>query len=68
MQVRHLFPGGVYDTKYLAEFFPLLLPSTSLEELHTTLAPRSNHLGVDVSSEGIAESTGANGNSFNKLS
>ena len=41
VQVKLSFPGGVYDTKYLAKFFPKLFPATSLEELHTCLAPKA---------------------------
>lgn len=57
IQVKLLFPGGVYDTKYLAHFFPKLLPTTSLEDLHTYLAPKADDgKEDDVGGEDVEES------------
>lgn len=50
-QLKLAFRGGVYDTKYLAGFFPNLLPYTSLEELHTYLAPKASDAEIAVSAE-----------------
>lgn len=54
-QLKLLFPGGLYDTKYLAGFFPNLLPYTSLEELHSYLAPKASDSEIAVSAEGDVE-------------
>lgn len=54
-QVKLLFPGGVYDTKYLAQFFPRLCPSTSLEDLHTSLAPKEDSVNEE---DGVDEQDG----------
>ena len=54
-QLKLLFPGGLYDTKYLAGFFPNLLPYTSLEELHSYLGPKVSDSETAVSAEGDVE-------------
>jgi len=51
-QVKILFPGGVYDTKYLAQFFPKLFPATSLEDLHTSLVPKEDDVKDEDSEDG----------------
>lgn len=58
-QVKLLFPGGVYDTKYLAQFFPRLFPSTSLAELHIFLAPKEDGIKED---DNVDEQDGEEGN------